>query len=162
MSNREKTLVGLMLLAVVYGIYTLFLASPQQTDGGKGGREQKSLNQFIIQIAQKTNTAATGDQGYILKKAQQDWQRDPLARIASEKSDDADRQWNMLKSALVYTGFLQMGDKRLAIINGTEYESGDLLEPGGYVIRRIYPDHVVISARSGNKKPITLPMEETE
>ena len=55
-----------------------------------------------------------------------------------------------------------MGDKRLAIINGMEYETGDILESGGGIIRKIFPDHVVISPRGGNKKTMTLPMEETD
>jgi hypothetical protein len=63
---------------------------------------------------------------------------------------------------MIYTGFLRMDDKRLAIINGMEYEVGDSLEPGGFVIRSISAGRVVIAPPGKKKKTITLPMEETE
>jgi hypothetical protein len=55
-----------------------------------------------------------------------------------------------------------MGDTRLAIINGMEYEAGDQLEPGGFIIRRILPNHVEVVPPGKNKKTMILPMEETE
>jgi hypothetical protein len=62
----------------------------------------------------------------------------------------------------MYTGFLRMGDKRLAIINGMEYEVGEILEPGGFTIRSISPSRVVIAPPGRKKKTLILPMEETE
>ena len=58
----------------------------------------------------------------------------------------------MLDARVQYTGFLQMGDTRLAIINGMEYEAGDQLEPGGFIIRRILPNHVVVAPPGKNKE----------
>jgi hypothetical protein len=55
-----------------------------------------------------------------------------------------------------------MGDKRLAIINGMEYETGDILEPDGFIIRNITPSRVVIAPAGKKKKTLILPMEETE
>ena len=55
-----------------------------------------------------------------------------------------------------------MGDTRLAIISGMEYEIGDRLEPQGFVIRRILPNHVVVAPPGKQKKTMILPMEETE
>ena len=66
----------------------------------------------------------------------------------------------MLNSELLYTGFLEMGDKRLAIINGTEYETGEKLEPGGFVIQSIRPNQVVISPEDRKTKTMILPLEE--
>ena len=154
--------MGLMLVVVVYGVYTFFLASPPPENKPGNGQAQKSLKQFVIQVAGKADSTLSGTQAYILGKAQEKWQPDPLAHISSEKRDKSERRQERLKGKLAYTGFLQMGDKRLAIINGTEYETGDLLEAGGYIVRGIFPDHISISPRQGNRKPISIPMEETE
>lgn len=151
-----------MLLAVIYGAFTLFFTPPKQTAVKKGGQNQKSLNAFIIQVAEKTKTGLSKNQAYVLQKAQAAWKRDPLIKIAARKPEKKDRRQYDLKSKAKYTGFLQMGDKRLAIINGMEYETGDILEPGGYIIRNIMPNHVVIAARGGNRKSMILPMEEIE
>ena len=63
---------------------------------------------------------------------------------------------------MLYTGYLRMGDKRLAIINGMEYEAGDILEPDGFIIRSISPRRVVIAPPGAKKNTIILPMEENE
>ena len=162
MSDREKILVGLMLLAIVYGAYTYFF-SPQRRPGTVNEEpEQEALKAFIVQVAEKSKTGLSKSQAYALQKAQADWKQDPLIQIEPRKPKEKDTQQFKLKSNILYTGFLQMGDKRLAIINGVEYETGDKLEPGGFVIRSIFPNHVVIAAPGGSKKTITLPMEEAQ
>lgn len=151
-----------MLLAVVYGAYTFLFASPRLEGVGNGDPEQNALKAFIVQVAEKSKTGLSKSQSYVLQKAQTDWKQDPLIQIDTGKTQKKEAQPIKLKSNLLYTGFLQMGDKRLAIINGVEYESGDKLEPGGFIIRSIFPNHVVIAAPGGSKKTITLPMEETQ
>jgi uncharacterized protein YdeI (BOF family) len=46
-----------------------------------------------------------------------------------------------------------MGDKRLAIINGVEYETGEELELAGYIVERIEPLKLVIRDK---EKQITI------
>jgi hypothetical protein len=55
-----------------------------------------------------------------------------------------------------------MGTKRLAIINGLEYEVGDLLEPAGLVVRKIDPTQVVVAASDQKNKTLIIPMEDVE
>ena len=163
MSKREKILVGLMLLAVVYGIYVWFLPSPQQAATVKDDNQQKALNAFIIQVAEKTTTGLSKNIAYVLNKAEAEWERDPLIQIEPKITEEKeDSQQPVLPSKMTYTGFLRMGDKRLAIINGMEYETGDRLEPSGFIIRSISPSRVVIAPPGKKKKTINLPMEETE
>ena len=152
-----------MLLAVVYGIYAWFLSSPKQAATVSDDNEQKGLNAFIIKVAEKTTTGLSKNQAYVLQKAEAKWKRDPLIQIepkTSEKEEDSHQF--VLTSKIMYTGFLRMGDKRLAIINGMEYEAGDVLEPGGFIIRSISAGRVVIAPPGRKKKTIILPMEETE
>ena len=152
-----------MLLAVVYGIYVWFLSAPQLTAPVKGHNEQKGLNAFIIKVAEKTTTGLSKNQAYVLQKAEAKWKRDPLIQIEPKTSEEEeDNRQPVLTSKIMYTGFLRMGDKRLAIINGMEYEAGDSLEPGGFIIRSISPSRVVIAPPGKNKKTMIFPMEETE
>lgn len=163
MSKREKILVGLMLLAVVYGIYAWFLPSSQQAATVNEGNGQKVLKEFILKVAEKTTTGLSKNQAYVLQKAEALWERDPLIQIEPKPSEEEeDSQQPVLSSKMIYTGFLQMDDKRLAIINGMEYEAGDRLEPGGFIIQSISPSRVVIAPPGRKKKTMILPMEETE
>jgi len=166
MTNREKAIVGLMLLAVVYGVYIVFFAGPNEEAAFKSGGDTKleALNSFITKVAEKTKSSLPEEQAYALQKAQSDWTQDPLIHIKPKMSreEEAQRQPLKLDRKIIYTGFLQMGANRLAIINGLEYEIGDRLEPDGLIVRNIHPNHVVIGSPVHKNKKIILPMEEIE
>jgi len=166
MTTREKIIVGLMVLAMVYGVYTIFFAGPPEETAFKtgGDKELETLNLFIAKVAEKTKNSLSNKQAYVLQKAQTDWKQDPLLQIEPEMSPDEieAHQPLVLESKILYTGFLQMGDKRLAILNGIEYEIGDRLDPGGLIVREIYPNHVVIGSPDVKSKKVILPMEEIE
>ena len=153
-----------MVLAVTYGVYTVFFDSPKQTNtfSAGGDRELEALNTFITKVAEKTKSGFSKEQAYVLNKAQTVWNQDPLVQLEAPKIEVDTGPQPVLDARVQYTGFLQMGDTRLAIINGMEYEAGDRLEPGGFIIRRILPNQVVVAPPGKNKKTMILPMEETE
>lgn len=154
-----------MLLSVVYGVYILFLSSPQQTATVNDDSDPKALKAFIIKVAEKMATGLSKNQAYVLQKAETRWERDPLIQIepkVSGEEEESPQPEPILATKIMYTGFLEMGDKRLAILNGIEYEAGDTLEPGGYTIRSISASRVIIALPGKQAKTRTLPMEETE
>jgi hypothetical protein len=59
-----------------------------------------------------------------------------------------------------YTGFMKMGDKTFAIINGVEYAAGDPLEQGDYMVRSITPSQVVIVSARDSKQRFVFQLEE--
>ena len=163
MSKREKILVGLMVLAVAYGCYVWFLPSTQQAATVKDDNQQKALNAFIMKVAEKTTTGLSKNMAYVLQKAETKWERDPFVQIEPKVPEEKkESPQPVLTIKKKYTGFLEMGDNRLAIIDGMEYEAGDMLEPGGYTIRSISPSRVVIALPGKKKETMTLPMEESE
>jgi hypothetical protein len=66
------------------------------------------------------------------------------------------------KLDLVYTGYMDMGGKSLAIINGMEYETGDIIEPDALLIRRIYPNKIEVVATESGGTVFTIPLTETD
>jgi len=153
-----------MVLAVVYGVYIMFFESPPKTNTftAGGDRELEALNTFITKVADKTKSGLSKKQAYVLNKAQTAWKQDPLLQLEAQKVEVDTGPAPVLDARVKYTGFLQMGKTRLAIISGMEYEAGERLEPGGFIIRRILPDHVVVAPPGKKKKTMILPMEETE
>ncbi|CAB1067593.1 hypothetical protein D1AOALGA4SA_71 [Olavius algarvensis Delta 1 endosymbiont] len=166
MSTREKVIVGLMMLAVIYGVYTVFFSAPQEETASLNGsgKDLETLNLFISKIADKTNDGLSEAQVYALQKAQAGWKQDPMMTIEPKLTQEeiTARKPLVLKSQILYTGFLQMGDKRLAILNGIEHEIGDRLEPDGLIVRNIFPNHVVVGSPDIKSKKLILPMEEIE
>ncbi len=153
-----------MVITVILGVYMMFFDSPKKTSAinTEGARELELLNTFITKVAEKTKSGPSKTQAYILNKAQTAWKQDPFVQIEPKQIVEDTGPEPVLDSRVKYTGFLQMGDKRLAIINGMEYEAGDLLESGGFIIRNILPNHVVVAPPGKNKKTMIIPMEETE
>jgi hypothetical protein len=60
---------------------------------------------------------------------------------------------------MVYSGFVEIGAKRLAIINGMEYEAGDRVIPGDLSVKTILPNKVIMTSPQGE---IVLPLQESE
>jgi hypothetical protein len=62
--------------------------------------------------------------------------------------------------SFTYSGYLEMADKKLAIINGIEYKAGEMIvNGGGYIVSSIFPTRVALEL-IGGKNRITLPLEE--
>ena len=166
MTTREKVIVGLMVLSIIYGVYIVFFAGPKEkaTFKSSGDKELDALNTFITKVADKTKNSLSKQQAYVLQKAEAEWKQDPLVTIQHEMTPEEKEEMQPLKldRKIMYTGFLQMGDKRLAIINGMEYEVGDRLEPDGLIVRKILPNHVIIGSPDKKNRNVTLPMEEIE
>ena len=97
---------------------------------------------------------------YIIARARDDWSNTPF--LPSSMLTKSDRvETSALAKNLTYSGYMKMGDNNLAIINGIEYEAGDELDHGGYIVKNIFPTRVVIGP-AGEKNSIILPLEETK
>ncbi|MEA4856762.1 MAG: hypothetical protein AAGU21_10445 [Solidesulfovibrio sp.] len=60
-----------------------------------------------------------------------------------------------------YTGYVELGSGRLAVVDGMEYQVGDALESGGYKVVAIAPDQVVLESLVNGQR-MTLPYEGQE
>ena len=164
MTNREKIIVGLAALALGYGAMELLLprakvapvSQPQSLEG---------LNAFITKVADATRVGTAEASAIVIQKAEAAWKQDPFLEIQKAKAvkppDKPTTETARLPN-LVYNGFMELGSKRLAIINGQEYEAGDQLNPGGFTIKSILPTRVMIVSSQGESAPIVLPLQENE
>lgn len=164
MTNREKIIVGLAALALAYGAIELLLprakvASVPQPQSLEG------LNAFITKVADATRVGTAEAGAIVIQKAEAAWKQDPFLEIQKAKAvkppDKPTTETARLPN-LVYNGFMELGSRRLAIINGQEYEAGDKLSPGGFTIKSILPTRVVLVSAQGEGAPIVLPLQESE
>ena len=54
-------------------------------------------------------------------------------------------------ASLLCSGFIQVDGRMLAVINGVEYEEGDLMAKGGYTVRQISEEKVVLESLQGEE-----------
>ncbi|MEA3436396.1 MAG: hypothetical protein U9R43_08005 [Thermodesulfobacteriota bacterium] len=162
MSKREKIILFFMALSLVYGFY-VFVIEPPGKKGAIGQNSNlESLNKFISHVAELTRESLSEIDSYIIEKAPKQWNKDPLLSSDTEfqfKAENTEADVSALKVNIKYTGYLNMGARSLAILNGLEYEEGEELEKGGFIVRKIYPERVIIVIK-GQQEEITIPLEE--
>ena len=162
MSKREKIILFLMALSLVYGFFVFFIEAPGKKRAIGQDSKLESLNKFISHVAELTKESLSEIDSYIIEKAPKQWDKDPLLSSDSEfefKAENTEADLSALKVGIKYTGYLKMGVKNLAILNGLEYEEGEELEKGGFIIRKIHPEQVIIVIK-GKQKEIAIPIEE--
>ena len=165
MSNREKIILVITGVAIIYGIYNLFFVSSPKM--GRDGPEKsiQENNKFVMDIAQRLQKNISSKQSYVLALAKSKWSKDPFMALKPALKDSAQVQSpesnKISRKTFAYTGYLEMGDRKLAIINGLEYQSGDRLEQGGNIVKKIGPRQVVIGPQNSSKDMV-LKLEETK
>lgn len=154
-----------MVVAILYGVYNFFLSSPPETTTEVSEEMGvDALNKFVVGAAQELFSEKSSEiDAYVLDQAQAEWTHDPFyqsgknltAQAASREAERAARQ----SVRLIYTGFIEVADKRLAIINDLEYETGEALNQPGYYVKLITPKRVVLGVE-GEIENVILPLEE--
>lgn len=164
MSKREQIILGFVVLALLYVGYSyLELGTSEKHPQIKTEEELTDLKNLVADVTTQVNKAVLSDtETFLIKRAEADWKRDPFlspgepAELTSvtELSELSDQGLDF-----TYSGYLETADKKLAIINNMEYEAGEMLAEGGFIVRSISTNRVEISV-IGGKDTIILPLEE--
>lgn len=154
-----------MIVTIVYGIYSIFFTSPSNTGFESIGKGAEDSIEFVIDAAQNIAREDFSEiYAYIIARASAEWEREPFLKSESSLKSEIvidHAEASTQKVDFIYSGYLEMVDKRLAIINGIEYEAGEVLDRTEYIIRKISPAGVTIGL-VGGKENIFLPLKETD
>lgn len=167
MKKREMIIVIIAAAALFYGALDFFVLSKQglKNDNDNIASELKEITALaetsesaLTEISSKT---AFADVDYLIAKAESPWPGDPFITYDPDKPDDDDDDEKIAAEdvpPLAYTGFIQAGQKVLAIINDMEYSHGETLKDIGYTVHSITSSHVVLLTVS--EKKIILQLQE--
>jgi len=164
MSKREQIILGFVAVAVLYAGYN-YLGTSEKHPKINTEEELTDLKNLITDVTTQVNKAALSDtETFLIKRAEADWQRDPFLSPGEPVKFTSDSELSELSDqglglGFTYSGYLETGDKKLAIINNMEYEVGEMLAEGGFIVRSISANRVEIGA-IGGKNTIILPLEE--
>ncbi len=160
MSKREKVLIVLMLAAVVYGAFELFYRPGAEAPGEVSRVEVDTARELSQEVSKSIAEAELrADESYILEVAAIRWMQDPFYQWPEH-----DALWEKAvpdeeKISMTYSGYLEMGKIRMAVINGVEYQTGEVTEDGRFVVVAITPGSVtLLSKKSGVE--FTVPYED--
>jgi len=163
MKQREKAILLIAAAAVAYAVYVLFLSGPPKVASIDREQELEAARTFVLDTSKilAADKAAIRD-AYIIGRASMAWEEEPflISELAIEEGASSETEEDQtLTLPFRYTGYISAGNKKLAVINGMEYEIGDVLDPGGHTIVSISPIQTIIETAE-EQIPITLPMED--
>jgi type II secretory pathway component PulC len=163
MSKREKAIVLLTFVAILYGVYSLLFASASENDtkGRAAGFDETC--KLAIEAARNVFKDASSEiDTYIMTRAETAWKRELFLRSDSFFQSTAfpDPAGNSAdEKKFIYSGFVASAEKRLAIINGVEYAQGETLNGTDYFVREISPDRVLLGL-ARKKTTMTVPLAD--
>ena len=151
MATREKIIVIVAIIAVlIYTINyfpgfsrtkTIFIENNSDDIDIFINGKKKELSGFEISTAEL----------FIINQSDSNW-KDNFG-IIKKKSDS-------IISKPKYSGYLSIGNKKFAILDGNEYQIGDQIKSSSYIVKKISPDNVVI--QKDNENEVIVPVEKFE
>jgi len=163
--KREKIILGLMAIAILYAAFD-YLAPNKKNQGEDMGQKTAELNTFVTDL-----TAGLGKDisknldVLVFSRAEKEWTQDPFLdgkayKLWTEAKVPAKETLAAApKIEIAYTGYLEVGQKRMAIINGVEYREGEALDIKGFVLKTVSPTRVAIENRA-TMTLLNVPMQE--
>lgn len=159
-----------MAVVVLFGAYNFLFSSGAKKKPTVAVTSVADTSKFIADVAKSLKNDLAETNMFIIRQAMTEWRRDPFWHEAPKMERQPETiteaavgsiKETEVKERRVYTGYLEMGEQRLAIINGVEYEQGDELGRGGPVIKSIDSKRVVIADPKTADETI-LPLKETK
>jgi hypothetical protein len=163
LTTRQIIILSVLVVATVYAAYDFFIAPRAKRDVIDVGDRTAKLDAFINEVTTyMPKGSRSAFEVYTVSRAEAHWKHDPFYERKSYREwmkvkEPARAGGGAQKISFNYSGYVNMKDKRMAIINGIEYESGDPLEVEGYVLKGIYQNKVVIeNVKSRSKFEVLL------
>jgi len=164
MKPREKIIIiSAVASMIAYLVYALLPGGTTRLPTENEAQQLEATHAFVPDMSKiLTQDDTLKADTYILTQAATEWRQKPF--LVSEKPIEADGSPASTAESTEtipfrYTGYLEAGDKKLAVINGMEYEVGEGLAPGGYVVKDISLAQVIVE-KSDDRTAIMLPLDE--
>jgi len=167
--KRSDFLFFVISVALLYGVYYLFIEPQARTTDRYVGKQSPELQAYMVEITTKLKKKSSlSVNSSIIERAEHSRLNDPFYDTMSygeltmtEALVGADSAAQ--REDFTYSGFLNAGAKKLAIINDLEYEVGEtiVLTTGMYVLEDIHPTKVIIGNKV-NKDSRVIHLQEPE
>ncbi|KPA08949.1 conserved hypothetical protein, membrane or secreted [Candidatus Magnetomorum sp. HK-1] len=157
---KKKRIIAYSVLAVLILFCAFFLlpSSNQSKNQKKNITHLESITKEVKDGLKKTGMDKVTN--YVINRAESMWSNDPFsdqkpAGPTSKKINGAVTSPDMpgrIRPVFTYSGYMEVGEKRMAIINGMEYELNEELEIKGYYVDTIEQNWVIIEDKKNQEK----------
>jgi hypothetical protein len=160
LKKREIIILVIAALFILYAGYEYLIAGPASKKV-KISTESVNINTSISEMTKDLGKDKITDfDAYVIRRMEADWGKNPFWK------KDLYKEWvnregvakgNGVLAKIIYSGYVDSGRNKMAIINGLEYRVGEQLELEGYVLKQITPSRVLIFNKyTGNEEEIPL------
>ena len=168
LTTRQIVILGLMVLVILYGAYDL-LSAGRKKPAADPAKASADLSAFITEMtASAVKESPSPVDAHMIKRAEAPWTKDPFyerktyaewAPAKEPAQGPGVSTSGASKAQFNYTGFVDGGGKRIAVINGNEYGTGDALDVEGYVLKAITPARISVYNRE-TRRTFEIPLQE--
>jgi len=166
MEKRELIILGIMAVVVLYGAFTFLAGKSRNKTSAPPALSSSELKTMAGDLAiSMARDILTPAEAYTIARAEAEWLHDPFYERKAYRGLLHSRETTKTgvdtakKITFNYTGYIEYGGRKMAIINGLEYTTGDGLETKGYMLRQISLSKVTIENTDSRVK-IEVPIEE--
>jgi hypothetical protein len=163
--KREKIILGVMAIAILYAAFD-YLTSNKKAQREDMGQKTDELNTFVTDLTASRGKDISKNLGaLVFSRAEKEWTQDPFLdskayKLWTEaKTPAKETHAAAPKIEFAYTGYLEIDQKRMAIINGMEYREGEALDIKGFVLKTVSPTRVAIE-NSTTRTLLNVPLQE--
>ena len=159
LGKRQIIILAIAALFVLYAIYDLLIAGPAAKKA-KAVAEPAKIEAVVNTLSTDLmKYKAGGVDAYLAKRAETDWGNSPFWERESYRVFAGNKESSAGGVKFVYSGYVDMEQKKIAIINGVEYQTGEALETEGYELKSVMPESVlIVNRRTGSQ--LSVPMQE--
>lgn len=153
-----------MTLCAVFYLVFSFLFSPSSNPPSSDESDETLIQDFVMEVAQSVaQHDITETELMILKKTQLPWHTDPFIIGSMPLAQSIIKHGKNSQTAentdFRFTGYVELGAKRLAIINDAEYEVGEQVENSAFTVVKILFTQVEL--KNLENEALIVPLTET-
>jgi hypothetical protein len=162
LKKREIIILVIAALFVLYAGYEFLIARPadkkvQTSANADSAKKNTSISERTSELSKDK---LKDFDVYVIRKIETDWSKNPFWKKDSYKEwaakEDA-AKGGSTAAKIIYSGYVDSGKNKMAVINGLEYRIGEQLEIEGYILKKITSSKVVIfNKNTGNNEEIPL------
>ncbi|KHK02555.1 hypothetical protein [Desulfovibrio sp. TomC] len=159
MTRREKIILAATGIVAVIGFGSLFMGDKPAGQPGKPQVAQTEavgkIRDDVMSLVRQATAGKT--ESALMAAIEKPWR----SQVFYDKPLEAHNASAKPTAIPRFTGYVELGSGRLAVIDGYEYQAGDSLEGGGYKVLAVSPDKVTLESLANGQK-LELPYDGQE
>lgn len=159
LNKRQIIILSVAALCVLYAAYEFLIAGPA-AQKAKTQVQPVHIESFVNTLSNDlVKYKVAGSDAYVAKRAETDWGKSPFWERSAYREFVGNEAGGGTAAKIIYSGYVDTGRKRMAIINGWEYEAGESIDIEDYALKSVTPERVLIIKRNTGGE-LYIPIQE--